>query len=238
MATGAAGLPHLVLLHGSNGCAAEMEALAAPLRAFAQVHVPDLPGHGGRPIPARISVEDAAAEVIAALDAGGIERAVFAGYSSGGYIATWLARHHPGRTLGACAIATRFQFTPEAINHWIYLAQPERLARPGNPRAGEMLRAHGPDWADVSRANAGFFAELGRAPPLAPGDLAAIEPPVLLVNGNRDAFVPWSETLAAGKAIPRAKLVMFFGIAHPLRNVPAVQVARAVEQWLAEQASP
>ena len=238
MAEDGVSLPALILLHGANGCAAELEALAVPLREYARVLVPDLPGHGGRPLPERLSIEGAAADVLALLDREGIERAFFVGYSLGGYAALYLARHQPARTLGACAIATKLAIDAATVKHWVYLAQPARLSRPGNPRAGELLRAHGRDWPKVTLANAAFFADLGRRPELTDADLAAIERPVLMVNSNRDSLVSWDETVQAATRIRGSRLVMFYGMAHPFRNVPANPVGRALGAWVAEIAAP
>ncbi|MEO5694879.1 MAG: alpha/beta fold hydrolase [Usitatibacter sp.] len=225
-------LPHAVLLHGVNATSRSMEPLAAGLRKHATVHIPNLPGHGGRPIPERMSIQDTGVEMLQLLDDQGIERAWFVGYSLGGYTATWLAHNHPDRVLGVCTLATRFTFTPEIVSHWTHLAQPERIQRNSPARAAELLRSHGPDWPRLSFANAAMFEELDRNPPLTLDDLKALTRPVMLVNGNRDAFLPWVHTLEMGKVIPGAKLVMFYGIAHPIMNVPTAQVAEAIGQWM------
>jgi pimeloyl-ACP methyl ester carboxylesterase len=224
----------LVVLHGANGCAGDVETLAAPLRAFARVHVPNLPGHGGRPIPERLSFEGNNADVLALLDREKIERAVIVGYSLGGYNALHFARHHADRTLGVCAIAARVSMDAETLKHWTYLLQPERLTRQGNPRAAELLANHGPHWLEVARVNREWFAEMVRNPPMTDADLAAIERHVLLVNGNRDQIAPWEETLRMGRIIPRAHLVMYYGLAHPPRLVPMESIARTLSQWITE----
>jgi pimeloyl-ACP methyl ester carboxylesterase len=228
--------PTIVVLHGANGSAREVELLAAPLRAHGRVLVPDLPGHGGRELPDRLSIQGSARDVLALLDREKVERAVIVGYSLGGYVGLYLAARHPGRIQAVCAVATKFVFDPETIKYWTYLAQPERLERPGNPRAGELLASHGPHWKSVAIANATFFGDLGRESPLAEADFRAIERPVLLVSSNRDAVVKWEETLAMGKVIPGARLVMFYGLAHPLRNVPVTRVCEAIGQWIHEVA--
>jgi pimeloyl-ACP methyl ester carboxylesterase len=231
-------LTDIVLLHGANGCAAELEPLAAPLRPYGRVHVPNLLGHGGRPVPERLTMAGTAADVIAWLDAQGIARAAFVGYSLGGYVALHLALHFPARALGACAVATKFVFDATTVSHWTHLAQPERLARPGNPRAAEMLRAHGDNWPAVTQANAALFADLGRNPTLRDEDLAAIARPVLLVNSNRDPLVAWAETQRVAGLVPGARLAMFYGIAHPLRNVQVESVGRAIGQWIVAIGAP
>lgn len=228
--------PTIVVLHGANGCAREVEALAAPLREYGRVLVPDLPGHGGRELPDRLSIEGQADDVLALLDREKVERAVIVGYSLGGYVGVYLASKHPERVLGACCVATKFVFDPETVKYWTYLAQPERLERPGNPRAAELLAGHGPQWKTVALANAAFFGDLGRRAPLTEAQFRALTRPVLLVNSNRDAVVKWEETLAMGKIIPRAKLVMFYGLAHPLKQVPVTRVCPAIGQWIEEVA--
>jgi pimeloyl-ACP methyl ester carboxylesterase len=228
----------LVVLHGANGCAGDVETLAAPLRTLARVHVPNLPGHGGRELPGRLSFEGNNADLLALLDREKIERAVIVGYSLGGYNALHFARHHPERTLGVCAIAARATIDAETLKHWTYLLQPARLTREGNPRAAELLRNHGPHWLEVARANREMFVELNRTPPLGDADLAAIARPVLLVNGNRDQVAPWEETLRMGRLIPGVRLVMYYGLAHPPNRVPMDTIARTLAQWIAETVKP
>jgi len=224
----------ILLLHGANGSAAEMAPLPAPLGAHGPVIAHNLPGHGGRVVPERLSFEAAAADAIERLDRDKVERAFVVGYSLGGYLATYLARHFPGRILGACGVAAKFVFDEETVTRWTYLAQPARLERPGNPRAAEMLAAHGPAWHAVTLANSALFRSLGEKPAMGDADFKALARPVLLVNSNRDALVPWEETLRIGGLIPGARLVMFYGLAHPLRNVPVTRVAEAIGQWMKE----
>lgn len=228
-------LPHLVLIHGANASGPEMEPLAAVLRPYAQVHAPNLPGHGGREVPERLSMGQMAADVIAGMDRGRLERAFLVGYSLGGTLALYLARHNPRRVLGVCALAAKYIFDTATVTHWTYLVSLERLRRPGNARPAQLERAHAPqDWTAVAKANARFFEDLGREPPLDDADLAAIACPVQLVNANRDRVVPWAETLAMGQRIPGAKLVMFYGLAHPLSNVPVHRLGRTIGAWMKE----
>lgn len=225
----------IVLLHGANGCGAEMEPLAEPLRAFDEVRAPDLPGHGGREMPGRFTIPGFADDVVAWLDREGVDQAWLVGYSLGAYLALYLARHHPGRVRGACAIAMKHVLDEATVERWTYLAQPERLRRPGNPRAAELARAHAPrDWEPITLANAQLFRDLGAAPALTEADMGAITRPVMLVNANRDQLVSWDETVAASRCIPGSRLVMFYGLAHPLARVPVHPVGRAIGQWMRE----
>ncbi|HEX5476803.1 MAG TPA: alpha/beta fold hydrolase, partial [Burkholderiales bacterium] len=143
--------PSLVLLHGANGAGRLLAPLAEPLRAFAAVETPDLLGHGGRPVPERFSVAEFAADVLAYLDARGIERAVLFGYSFGGYLALYLARRFPERVRALCTLAAKYVFDEATVKHFSYLADPDRLRRPGNPRAKQLEQAHAPqDWVAIT----------------------------------------------------------------------------------------
>jgi hypothetical protein len=54
----------------------------------------------------------------------------------------------------------------------------------------------------------------------------------MLVNSNRDPLVPWSETLALRKLLPRSALVMFYGLAHPMAHVPVESLALRIDAWM------
>ena len=221
----------VVLIHGALGCSAEIEPLTAAFRPYGEVRAPNLVGHGGRPVPERLSIRDHAEDLIAYLDREGIERAFFVGYSLGGYIALYLARHFPGRVQGASTIAAKLVFDAGTVKHWTHLADPDRLR--ANGRALVHEKNHAPqDWVAVARANSRLFADLGHEPQLRNEDLAAISVPVMIVASDRDQIAPWAETRAIGKLIPASEIAMFYGAAHPLAAVPVLPVARTIAAWM------
>ena len=187
----------------------------------------------GRPVPKDIGMPALAADFIEWMDGRGIERAWIAGYSVGGYIALYMARHFPERVEGVMALASKAVLDAPTIAHWSYLASVGRLE--GSERARQLEKTHAPsDWRDVARLNQRFFEAIGTAPPLGANALGEIACPVMLVNGDRDQLVPWDETVALAKLIPRSKLVKFYGLAHPMRLVPVFAVARALGEWVRE----
>lgn len=225
----------LLLLHGANGTAATMQPLVDPLRArvTAPVLALDLLGHGGRPVPEHFSVEDFAADVIATMDRDGIAQAVLLGYSFGGYIALYLARHHPRRVAGVCTLATKLRFDANTVQHFVHLADPARLSRPGNPRAAQLAQDHHPqDWRRISENNRALFTALGAIPSLTDDDLRAITAPALVISGELDQLVTPQETLEIAGLIPRSEVATFRGFGHPLAAVPLDRVAWLVGEWL------
>lgn len=225
----------IVAIHGANSAAAELEPLTAELRRYGEVFAPNLAGHGGRPLPPELEMDGLARDLLAQMDERGIARAPLVGYSLGGLLALYIARHHPARVAAVCGLATKVVFDEATVKHWTYLASLERLEQPGQPRGAQLEKTHLPqDWRAVARANQRFFTRLGSQPALTPEDLAALAVPVMLVSGDRDQLVPWSEVLATGRQIPGCKLVMFYGVAHPIAAVPVTSVARVIGEWVAK----
>lgn len=223
----------MILLHGTNSSGAEMAPLAEALSPYFSTIAPNLVGHGGRPIPQDFSIQQFARDVVEELDRRRIDRTFFTGFSTGGYIALYLARHHPERVQGVCALATKYVFDAATVAHWTHLVHPDRLGRPGNPRTAQLERIHAPnDWRVLALANHRLCESLGRAPPLSDADMHAIQAPVLVVSSNRDQIVPWEESVALAKLLPRSELAMFYGPAHPLAVVPVLPVARVIATWM------
>ncbi len=227
-------MPHpFLLIHGANSAGREMAPLAEPLRAHVQVLTPDLPGHAGRPLPDALTVQGAAEDLIGVLDAAGIERAVVGGYSLGGVVALFLARHHPERVAGVLTLATKYIFDERAVQHLTHLTDPERVARPGNPRHAALLELHQPqDWRAVILANQAMFRGLGARPPLTEADLRAIQAPALVISGQTDQVVPAQETALLGRLLPHAHTLIFPGYAHPLAAVPITPLVPHIARWL------
>src|SRR5437868_5451388 len=78
----------IVLVHGFPVAGWMWDDQVAPLAARRRALVPDLRGFGRSPLPPdpAPSIDDYADDLVALLDARGIERATFAGLSMGGYV--------------------------------------------------------------------------------------------------------------------------------------------------------
>ena len=227
----------MIFLHGANSAGAELAPFVEAMQPYTAVRTPNMIGHGGRPIPGRATVREIADDLIAWMDREGIERDVVGGYSFGGTMALYLARHYPGRVSGVVALAAKTNFDATALQHWAHLFTHERLERlvfqGGVRRIDQLAQIHAPNsWKDVADAEARLVAGFAASPPLPEADLRAIRAPVIIVSSDRDQIVPWAETMALGRALPDAYITMFYGPAHPLRAIPLAAIARTIHQWM------
>ena len=225
----------LVILHGLNGTGPEMAPLSAALDDFARA-APNLLGHGGRPVPERLRFEEMVADLCWWLAENATEPVHLVGYSFGGYLALAAALEAPERVLSLTAIATRFRWDEGAARHVVHLTDPERLARPGNPRREQMEAAHGAEvWRQVTLNNQALFADIAEeGAPLDPATLERIEAPALVLTGETDPLVPEAEARFLARALPNARLGLWPGSAHPLVNVPLIEVKYAFRAFASE----
>lgn len=87
----------LLLIHGFTGNRDAWNHLRPLLGDRYRVLAPDLPGHGESPIAADATFHDAVDQLLALLDATGLERVDVAGYSLGARVALALALRAPER---------------------------------------------------------------------------------------------------------------------------------------------
>ena len=225
----------LVLLHGACGSAATMQPLVEAIGTEVESVSLDLLGHGGRPVPEQLSIAALARDIIAQLDERHIERTFLFGYSAGGCLALYLARHFPDRFIGLSTLASKYVFDARTISHWTYLSDPARIGRPGSKRPEVLARLHHPqNWVDVATSCRLMFEMWGRTPPLGEDDLRSITIPALLFSSDQDQIVQLAETVALGKFLANSRVVVFRGQSHPLEIVPLTALGRALANWIGD----
>jgi pimeloyl-ACP methyl ester carboxylesterase len=215
--------------------------------------VPDLRGFGQSDAPETgYPMELYAADLAALLDLAGVDQAVVAGLSMGGYIALAFARVYPDRLRALILCDTRAgpdssearanreagarRALAEGVRPVVEPLIPKLLA-PGTPpelvdSVRQMLLASRP--AGVAGALRGMAMRSDASP-----GLSAIAVPTLVVVGAEDELMPVTEARAMADAIPDAELVVVPDAGHlaPLEQPEAVN--RAVRAFLDRlQASP
>jgi pimeloyl-ACP methyl ester carboxylesterase len=225
------GVP-VVLLHAwvdSRRCFERlMAALPERIRAFAF----DQRGHGDAPKPAEgYALRDFARDVGAFMDAVGLDTAVLAGASSGGYVAQRFAVDNPGRTLGLVLIGAPRSLRgprPRFADALATLEDPVDPALARELSEGMVARevpeaVMGALCEESLKAPAGVWRQafeglLAADPPLDTGRIAA---PTLIVWGARDSLLPRRDQEAMAAEIPGARLVIYDDVGHlPVVEAP------------------
>jgi 3-oxoadipate enol-lactonase len=193
---------------------------------------PALPGMGGAPLPHDdLSIDDYARHVLGELDARGIERAVFAGVSMGGYIAFAALRIAPERIERLILIDTReTPDTTEARNGRFAMmgkVRTEGIAPVVESMLPKMLTPEAPEpmrqrvrTIMESASPAGVVTALRALAnrPDASSQLRGIRVPTLVVAGEHDTITPPADAERMAAAIPGARLAILPKAAH-LANV-------------------
>lgn len=218
------GLP-VVLLHGFPLDHRMWDEVAQQLPAGRAVHAVDLPGTPGHssdlPEPALEASADLVAEV---LRAAGVQRAVVAGLSMGGYVALALLERHPGLVAALALVDTKSTAdAPEArANRLRIAAQVEEsgsvdAVRPmASSLLGESTRASRPEivdevaeWIDQQEpAGIAWSQRAMAARPDRSAVLRAFGGPVVVIVGDEDTITPVEVAEHLVATAPQAQLVV------------------------------
>ena len=242
--------PAILLLHGFGASLQAWDGWAPALEKNLRVLRIDIPGFGLSGPAVNQDYSDAAdvARVIALLDQLGVQQVIMAGHSMGGRIAWNLAASHPERVSQLVLLAPDGFPDPNAKSDKTYEV----------PALLGLMQYSLPQWALRMGGVAPAFADNSQLTPqmmqryhdmmLAPGvrtallermrqtrnsdpvaRLQSIQVPVLLLWGEKDAFIPASNAQDYLKAMPQAKLVTLPGVGHVLHEEApqaSVQVVR------------
>lgn len=224
----------LVLLHGALGASDQFESIAESLRDKFRVHLLNFSGHGGKPFGADpFSIEGFAKEVLLSIEEKKIACAHVFGYSMGGYVGMYLARHEPGRIRKLITLGTKFRWDEIIAARETGMLDAGRIAAKSPAFATQLEKRHAPnDWRKLVEATKVLMLQLGRNNVLANAGYAAIQSECLLLLGDRDKMVSAEETLEVYRQLPNAQLGVLPGVPHPVEKIDIVFLATLIRRFL------
>jgi pimeloyl-ACP methyl ester carboxylesterase len=170
----------------------------------------------------QFSTEVCAHDLLENLDKAGVDNPYLLGWSYGGRVALYIARHFPDRVRGICALGTNFE--PErAIRAAVAFYDPNR------PRS-RPLPDHERKLFGV--LHAWVLGRMGQPPEISEADMAAINLPVLVLSGAQDPLVPIDDAKTLYSLLRNARLVLFEGTVHPAKVMPLDVVRDHVLQFV------
>jgi poly(3-hydroxyoctanoate) depolymerase len=242
--------PPLVLVQGIG---ATLEAWAPLLAALPgrDVVMIDGPGAGESDVPRRPLRMPAIADCIAAaVRAQGIERADVLGFSLGGLVVQELARRHPALVRRLILVSTTIGGGGESGSWRVKrtLFSTKRYRDPARAARDIPLLAGGRTARDPQALSAMLSSRESR-PPSRRGYryqqwavlgwssrrwLQQLRVPTLVLHGDDDPTVPFSNARTLASLIPGARLEIIPGAGHLLLFDEAGTAARIVEHFLAD----
>lgn len=215
----------LLLLHGAIGSSEQLKPLQTELlKSGFDAKLFDFCGHGGREIlETPFSISLFADEVVNWMDDHRIGEVDIFGYSMGGYVGLYMAKHYPERVGKLMTVATKYAWNKETSEREVKMLDPKKIAEKV-PKFAEVLRQrHAPaSWELVLEKTAQMMLEMGERPPLTDEDFNSISHIVQLAVGDGDTMVSLEETIHVCRELKDAGFTVLPDTPHPIEqmNVP------------------
>ncbi len=219
--------PALFLLHGGAGNGGQFERQTPVFAARFRVITPDACGQGRTTDRAGALTYHAMAEdVVALMDALGIEQTRIMGWSDGGVTGLDLAIHHPSRVTHVVTFGANFR--PDGLNAPDVAWNRTATAESFGPEMQRSYEAIAPDPSHYRAAMQKIIDLWRTQPQFAPADLGRIRAKCLIAVGEHDV-VRTDHTEALAAAIPGAELWIVPGASHSvIQEQPDVVNARVL----------
>lgn len=235
--------PPVLLIHGSTVTGRADWGLVAPLLArHHRVILPDCRGHGQSENPdhsyAFRQMADDFAQMITAL---GYDRAHIVGHSNGGNVALVLLMEHPEVVQSAVLQAANAYVSQDLIDKEPAIFDPDRVARESPGWMNEMIALHSPThgadyWRELLRLT---MQEIITQPNYTPEELAKVQRPVLVIQGEEDRVnAPSRHAQFIARHIPEAELWTPPGVGHNVHDEVLFEWIERVEKFWARRGDP
>lgn len=226
-------MKHLLLLHGALGSADDLNPLQRVLEDSFVIHRLHFTGHGGTSLPQTpFSVSLFAQDVLDYLEQQQLEVVNIFGYSMGGYVGMYLARHYAHRIMRIATLGTKFTWTEAIAAKETGMMDPERIKQKVPAFAQQLQQKHAPqNWEEVMKRTVIMLTAMGASNPLQPQDYAAIGQPVLVLSGDRDKMVHAEETIAVYKQLPNGSVGILPATPHALEQADTALLAGVLKKF-------
>lgn len=227
----------LLLLHGAIGASSQLIPLSDALRERGfETKLFNFTGHGGREIQdAPFSIPLFAEEVIAWMDAHAIVCIDVFGYSMGGYVALYIARHYPERVRKILTVATKFEWNVPTSEKEAKMLNPEIIKVKVPKFAAALQERHAPEnWETVLAKTASMMLAMGENPPMKDEDFRLIQHHVGLCVGAKDTMVSMDETLVIDRLLNKGSSLFLPDTPHPIEQMN-VELLRGIAEHFFNQ---
>ncbi len=224
----------LILLHGAIGSSEQLKPLQSHLvDSGFDTTVFNFWGHGGREIPETpFSISLFADEVVSWMDEYRISKMDIFGYSMGGYVALYMAKHYPERVGKILTVATKLAWDVPTSHKEVKMLDPKKIAEKV-PKFAEVLKQrHAPaSWEVVLSKTAEMMLAMGEQPPLSDEDFRSIKHIVQLAVGDGDTMVSLEETIHVCRLLHNAGFTVLENTPHPIEQMDVMLLRQTAENF-------
>lgn len=226
-------MQNLLLLHGALGSKVQFIDLEKKLKDSFEAYSINFSGHGGEPIPGEpFSIPLFAQDVLSFLDKNKIDKINIFGYSMGGYVGLYLARHYPERVNKLFTIATKLKWNEEIAARETKMLDPVKIKEKVPAFAEELIMRHSQsNWEKVLSKTAEMMTTLGKENAIKDEDYKLIENTVLLSVGDRDKMVTIEETAEAYCKLKNGQFMVLPETPHPFENVSVARLEDEIRKF-------
>lgn len=224
----------ILLLHGAIGAAEQLRPITEILSPHYDVHLLNFSGHGGRVLGAvPFSIELFANDVLSYMEFHGLQRVTVFGYSMGGYVGMYMARHYADKIERVITLATKYLWDVAIAAKEVMMLNPDKIEMKLPMYAATLHKRHEPqDWKEVLNKTAEMMLTMGNNNTMSIDDFAMIDKPCLILMGDRDKMVTLDETINIYKAVPGAQLGILPGVPHPIEQVDTGMLSFFIDRFM------
>jgi pimeloyl-ACP methyl ester carboxylesterase len=225
----------LILLHGAIGAASQFEPLIKQLGVQYDVHAINFSGHGRETIDReKFSIKHFAEQVSSYISTRDIQQPVnIFGYSMGGYVAMYMARHLNVKIGKIITLGTKFHWDEAVAAKETQMLQPDVIEQKIPAFAQQLAQRHHPQlWKEVLHNTTNMLLQMGQNNPLQPDDYTFITTPALIMIGDKDKMVTLEETVNTFHKLPNAQLSVLPGTPHAIEKTDAELIAYYIKRFV------
>ena len=140
------------------------------------------------------------------------------GYSMGGYIALYLAMHHPNRVNRIVTLATKFDWDPDSAANETMFLNPDKIE--GKlPQFAKLLDQRHSDWKKLLKKTIEMMINVGDEPAIDQDSWATITHRIMLISGDSDTTATPVETINIHNKLINSTITILPDTPHPIEKV-------------------
>lgn len=223
----------VILTHGALGSKADLEKLAAALRAENyNVLSFSFSGHGETEFENDFGIEQFTLELEQFILTHKLVSPSVIGYSMGGYVALNLASRSFASINKIITLGTKFNWSKEVVEKEISMLDAEVMLTKVPAFAKALELKHGEKWKTLLLRTAELMRDISVNNYLNSESLKTIKNKTLVGLGDKDQMVTLEETVGVYKTLPNANMYMLPNTKHPIEQLNTALFVELVKEFL------